>query len=90
MDPRHKKLGKAIGSGCMLAIKETCIVSYIYMSYKQWYYVGQPIVNDHEFDSYEEMLKQKDPDNPVLTVVGLLVPRCSCCNKPASKGVYSV
>ena len=75
----------ALDQGCMDVLKRIDIVSYIYMCYKQWYYLGKPIVSDAEFDKYEEMLKKRWPDNPVLQVVGLIHPKVKCNDQPKKK-----
>lgn len=59
--------------------KKYDIVTYVYLCYKQWYYLGRPIVSDSDFDNYEQLIKKHDPLNPALEVVGLLYPKCKCC-----------
>jgi len=77
----NAKIRVALERGCMKYLNEICIISYTYMCYKQWYYLGKPIVSDQVFDSFEEKLKKYWPDNPVLEVVGLIYPKCDCCPK---------
>ena len=38
--------------------------------YKKAYYRGEPEITDYEYDALEHMLKQLDPDNPALSMVG--------------------
>lgn len=70
---------EALAKGCMKRIKELDIVAYIYLVYKQWYYIGEPIVSDQDFDVLEETLRRYAPEHPVLKVVGLIWPTCKCC-----------
>lgn len=78
-------LQNAINIGCMKAIKSIDTVIYVYLCYKQWYYLGTPIVSDTDYDSYEDMIKKEMPDNPALDVVGLMYPKCKCCSKKKGK-----
>ncbi len=38
--------------------------------HKALYYQGRPEIEDHEYDSLEDELKNLDPENPVLSIVG--------------------
>jgi len=79
-DPKlEKEIQKALENGCWVSLKDKCIVSKIYMTYKQHYYLGQPIVTDQEFDKYENIIKSNWPSNPCLNWVGLIYSSCKCC-----------
>lgn len=84
----NKEIKAALDLGCMKALKRIDILSYIYICHKQWYYMGNPIISDADFDQFEDILKKEWPDNPVLGVVGLIYPKCQCCagRTPPSKG----
>jgi hypothetical protein len=79
MNANNNAIKVALEEGCFRALKDICIVTYIYMVYKQLYYLGKPIVTDEQFDAYEVMLKEYWPDNPALECVGLVYPKCKCC-----------
>ena len=38
--------------------------------HKKKYYNGEPVISDPEYDALEEKLRQLDPSNPVLFIVG--------------------
>jgi DNA ligase (NAD+) len=40
------------------------------LRHKKLYYNGEPIISDAEYDQLEDTLRQLDPDNPVLHLVG--------------------
>lgn len=37
---------------------------------KRFYYVGQPIINDYQYDALEALMMRLDKNNPVLSEVG--------------------
>ena len=83
LDPRtasrNRRIREALDKGCMTELRRIDPVTYIYMCYKQHYYLGQPLVSDARFDDYEDnIIKKFNPDNPCLQVVGLLYPKCGC------------
>jgi hypothetical protein len=75
----EKEIQRLLEKGCWAKLRDKCIVSKIYMTYKQSYYLGKPIVTDQEFDRYEDMLKDQWPTNPCLKWVGLVYSSCKCC-----------
>jgi hypothetical protein len=78
----YPSLDTAIEQGCIKEVKKLDIVLGIYLSYKHWYYLGRPLVSDHEFDAYEDLLKRNyTPDHPIFQVVGRLYPKCKCCKQ---------
>lgn len=79
-EDEYKLIDTVLKNGCMETLKRIDITSYIYVCYKQWYYLGKPIVSDKEFDQYEDMFKKYYPDHPALKIVGLIYPKCKCCS----------
>jgi hypothetical protein len=76
----YPDLDRAIEMGCIKEVKKLDIIVGIYLDYKHWYYLGEPLVNDYEFDKYEDMLRRNySPDHPMFQVVGRLYPKCKCC-----------
>ena len=83
-----QQLVDILSEGCFENLKAYCVVRYIYVVYKQYYYEGHPVVSDTEFDSYEAMLKSHLPEDDPVFVVGELVPTCTCCKIPVSTNSY--
>lgn len=46
-----------------------------------YYYSGEPMMNDAEYDALEDELRQHSPDDPVLKIVGAQVPAESMLTK---------
>ncbi len=46
----------------------------LYLKAKQAYYFGTPIMSDAQFDKLEETLRNEDPTNPALSIVGAPIP----------------
>ena len=74
-----EKISLSLERGCLNLLKHIDTISYIYMCYKQWYYIGMPIASDEEFDKLEDVIKELWPTNPVLQIVGKLDAKCTCC-----------
>ena len=77
----HRHIQAALDKGCFKALLDVCPITYTYVVYDQFYRLGKPIVSDQQFDSFEDMIKDRWPDNPALQRVGgLLEPQCYCCS----------
>ena len=75
----YEEVEKAMKDGCITRIKNIDFVSYMYLSYKAWYYLGDPKISDQDFDAFEEVIKRQMPNSPVLRKVGELHITCKKC-----------
>ena len=76
LEDEHLLISQAISRGCIPSLYKINPVVGLYVSYKTHYYQGNPVVSDANFDSLEDIIKQHDPGNPCLSLVG--APECSC------------
>lgn len=72
----HAAAQKASSIGCLPTLQKINPVTCLYVSYKIHYYQGNPIVSDATFDALESRIREYDPENPCLSLVG--APSCSC------------
>ena len=70
-------VGKTYSGGCFscaCAMKLDFLRSQILKAKHAYYYTGEPIISDAEYDALEDQLRKIAPDDPVLALVGSPVP----------------
>jgi NAD-dependent DNA ligase len=52
--------------------RERCIalLAKLLAKYKAYYYAGQPLLSDEAYDGPEDLLRELDPEHPILASVG--------------------
>src|SRR5688572_30389299 len=65
--------------------RETELRSQIIKAKQAYYYGGQPIISDQEYDSLEDELRQLAPLDPLLALVGAPVPPDAMLTKAAHR-----
>jgi hypothetical protein len=77
----YESIASALDRGCFKQLLNIDPVTYTYVVYDQWYRLGTPMVSDQEFDAFEQLIQDMDPENPALNRVGGILPTCPCCVK---------
>lgn len=65
--------------------RETELRSQIIKAKQAYYYGGQPIISDQEYDSLEDELRELAPGDPLLALVGAPVPPDAMLTKAAHR-----
>jgi NAD-dependent DNA ligase len=52
--------------------RERCIalLAKLLTKYKAYYYAGQPLLSDEAYDGLEDLLREIEPEHPILASVG--------------------